>query len=59
MVKTKVVLCGLAALGMGAPCLVSQTQNDSKSPLIEVESREVPVDVIVTGKKNVPVAADR
>jgi hypothetical protein len=52
VVKTGAILCGLAALGIGAltPFLPAQTQTDSGSPVIQVESREVPVDVIVTGK---------
>ena len=52
MVKTGIVLCGVAALGIGAftPFLQAQTQTDAGFSVIQVESREVPVDVIVTGK---------
>jgi VWFA-related protein len=41
-VKAGLILCGIAALGIA--------QTEAGSPVIEVESREVPVDVIVTGK---------
>jgi VWFA-related protein len=51
-VKTPVALWALAALEIASliPLLQAQTHAGAESPVIRVESREVPVDVIVTGK---------
>jgi len=54
MVKTGVIVLAAGFVAL-APFLPAQTQTDAGSPVIQVESREVPVDVIVTGKAGRPV----